>query len=134
MYNIQAIGVISFLALIFLSRFYHEKGMSALNPDEKVKLLDSFSNMRKYYLIPIMFLIGVFYVVKPYLSEHYLVSFFTLLAAILIFALIVSIVSYRKVKRLSLNKEYMKHYYISRAILYIGVIILFTCIGLDIYK
>ena len=46
------VGLIALVIFIMISRFLSEKALKVLSGDEKAKLIDDFSNFRKYSQTP----------------------------------------------------------------------------------
>ncbi len=83
-------GFICFFTLVDYQPVFNENAMKILNPERKAKLLDGFSNMRKYYLIPIVILMCAFF------SDKLLLSAFTLSSFLNLFYSITSFYSYHR--------------------------------------
>ena len=125
------IGLIVFFVLLVASRFLNEKALKILSSEEKVKLLDGFSNMRKYNLIPIIVFIGIYFLMNKYFPQLYLVIFISYFGLLIIFVILTSIITFKKLHKLELPKNYIKKYIFSMIIQYIGITILFTSIILN---
>jgi hypothetical protein len=126
------IGIVIFLLLIVVSRFLNERAIRTLNSEEKVKLIDSFSNMRKYNLIPIIVLIGLFFFLTSYFPEFYLTIIISYFGLLIIFVIITSLRTFKKLHKLELPAIYIKRYIVSMIVQYFGLSILFTSIILSL--
>ena len=108
--------------------------MKILSSDEKARLLDGFSNMRKYYLIPIILLIGVFFLINEFFPELHFYTFIIYLILLIIFIIITSIITFKKLILLKLPNAYIKKFTCSRILQYAGIVILFSSIIIDVFK
>jgi hypothetical protein len=114
-------GYLALLVAIVISRFINEKGYRVLKDDEKLRLMDGFSKTRAYSMIPVLILIGGYYLLmtKSSLDRRLItVIYFSLLIA---FVLLRSIMNQKKMKSLNLPAEYRKCFTISQIISLIGV-------------
>jgi hypothetical protein len=64
-------GYIALFAAIIVSRIINERGYRVLSDEEKVRLMDGFSKTRAYSLIPLLILIGVYYVLMTKTERNY---------------------------------------------------------------
>lgn len=120
--------MIVLLAAIMISRIIHERGFRVLSDEEKVRLMDGFSKARSFSLIPLLVLIGGYYVLmtkadldKGALSMGYL-------GLLIAFVVIRSIMNYQKMKTLDLPDSYRRMFTISQVVSLIGVAYFFYAI------
>jgi hypothetical protein len=114
------LGIIVMLICIVLSRIISEKAHKNLTSEQKVSLIDSFSEMRKYNLLPLAVIFIVFIFAK-YLKPALGMSFYIIfLIAILSFLVGLQIIVFRKLKRLEMPKSYTKIYVLSKIIVLSG--------------
>ena len=66
-------GYIALFAGVIVSRIINERGYRILSNEEKVRLMDGFSKARAYSLIPLLLLIGAYYLLmtKTALDKGY---------------------------------------------------------------
>ncbi len=119
------IGFAVFILCLIGSRIIAEKGIKVLTIEEKGKLVDSFSSMRAYNLIPIVLLVLVYYILltKTSLNEELVNGVYW--AGLLLYVVIIYILTNKKLVSLDLPSKYVKIFNISRIIQYIGIAILF---------
>jgi len=66
-------GYIALFAAVIVSRIINERDYRILSNEEKVRLMDGFSKARAYSLIPLLLLIGAYYLLmtKTALDKGY---------------------------------------------------------------
>jgi hypothetical protein len=113
--------IVVLFASIVVSRIITEKALKRLSPEDKARLLDSFSGYRIFNSalglgIFILWLVTIEFLPhwRSTLTVIFVLSFLVVSAAI-------SVLSYRKMKGLGLPADYIKSYLIGLAIQYVGV-------------
>ncbi len=119
-FSIVGIAVL-FISIIF-SRIISEKAFIQLSPEQKISIVDSFSKMRIYNLIPIAIILLAFFLLEKFLSLNNSVVDFSFLAALSVFLIIFQLLSVRKLKKLDLPEKYINKYFFSRLIVMSGFI------------
>ncbi|OGY87707.1 MAG: hypothetical protein A2233_02045 [Candidatus Kerfeldbacteria bacterium RIFOXYA2_FULL_38_24] len=119
MSTLSTIGLISFLICLFLGRFLNEKALQVLNKDEKIKLMDGFSKMRKYNLIPIIIFTILIILLGRTLQPVTNFIIFILLWIILI--AVTHMFLFSKLKSLQLSDKYIKKIVLAQIIKFLGV-------------
>ena len=126
MFSDSIFGLVLFISAYIISRIISESSLRKLSIEQKAILLDAFSSYRIYSLI------GVFVIVVSYLLASYFLwqydrfvtpFFFGLIILVLIFN---SIFAYNKLRTLDLPGGYLRTFWLSAVIQYIGVIFLFV--------
>jgi hypothetical protein len=121
-------GLIVFVSTYIIGRIINESALRQLTVEQKAALLDSFSAYRIYSLIAIA-VIFVGYILSVYfLSRYdYFVNtfFFALIIGVMLYN---SFFAYRKLYGLKLSPAYMKSFWLSSIIQYIGILVLFASI------
>ncbi len=56
----QMSGIIALLVSLVASRIINEQGYRTLTSEQKIRLMDGFSNARAYSMIPVLVLAGSF--------------------------------------------------------------------------
>lgn len=129
MQGIELIGLVALFGAIIAGRVLSEKAMKQLNADQKVQLMDAFSGIRKYSLIPlVVILVGYLLMVnaKVLTGAWGHVIF---LGGIVAYLLVSQIITYRRLRRLSLPEEYIRTFRFSQVIVLLG----FACwVGLSL--
>ena len=110
------IGLVAFLVCLVASRLISEGSFKRLTSDQKLALMDAFSNMRMYSLVPILavflvFLLAVF--LEPSFNSLFLVPF---LVFILIFVTALQILVFLKLKILELPPRYKTQFILSKIV------------------
>lgn len=98
-----------------------ERGYRTLNDEEKIRLMDGFSKTRAYAMIPVIALIGVYFFLmkKTDLDKTVLsIAYFTLLV---LFVIIRSILSHRKLSKMNLPNSYNNPYTLAQVVSLVGV-------------
>ena len=121
MSNFMILGIIVLFACYALSRFISEKGLKTLNSEQKVALVDEFSNQRKYSFIPIAIILVAYLIIIQLQSEHITFYYFLFLLALIIILAIMHFITSKKLHKLNLPKSYLKFYTVSRIVNYFGL-------------
>lgn len=128
MNDLFLIGVFLLCLCIVISRVLSEKGLKILSDDQKVALLDAFSNMRKYGFIPLVFLFVIFIMADRTYHRLNSIAYFFFIGLLITYFIIIQIITSRKLGKLNLPKSYLKIYLTSRIIYYFG----FACLLIPI--
>lgn len=64
------IAFVLLLGGILISRMMSERALQELYPEQKVQILDSFSDLRKYAMIPFIVLIVAYFLLMAYLPHY----------------------------------------------------------------
>ena len=114
------IGIFLLVALIVASRFISENALKLLSENEKAKILDSFSNFRKYNQIPVLIIFALVLLIE-YLEPEYSVKIFiTLMILFIVFMVVSHLLITKKLNNLNLPRDYRKKYDISRIVYFSG--------------
>ncbi len=132
MSNVFIISIVVLCVCIVISRIMSEKGLKTLSPEQKVSLLDEFSNQRKYSFIPIILILIVYIVVVHFFPEQSVTLYLVFIFCLLAYLVIMNIVTSKKLKKLGLPKSCLKLYLASRFVYYFGLVIFLGSIIIDI--
>ncbi len=121
MSDFSIVGIAVFFISIIFSRIISEKAFIQLSQEQKISIVDSFSKMRTYNLIPIGTILLAFFLLEKYISLNS-IGVFSFLAALSAFLIFFQWLSVRKLKKLDLPEKYIKKYFISRLIIMSGFI------------
>ena len=127
-----ALGLL--LVGLFTGRLLGERAHRHLSAEEKVTLLDSFSQMRVYGYLPLIAIVGIFlgagHLPEDWISPAYYAAW-VLLG--LFFAATTLYVS-RKMKRLGINAEFRRAHLRARCIAYGGFLAYFLIMGFAYHR
>lgn len=115
------------LTSVVVARIVGERGYRSLGPDEKLRLMDGFSANRAYSLIPLVVLIGVFYLVMTTTALPRVavtIGYFVLLVGYVVVRLVLN---HQKMVSLAMPASYMRFYAVAQAISMVGVAV-FLCV------
>lgn len=104
-----------------VSRIINERGMRRLTPEQKLRLLDGFSAARAYSLIPLLVLVGAFWLLssRPEVNKQYLaIGYFSLL---ILFVITRVFLNQRKMGQLDLPQDYRRLFSLSQVVSCLGV-------------
>jgi hypothetical protein len=114
-------NLIILVAAIIISRIIMEKALRPLSPDQKARLVDSFSGYRTWNLAAVLGLAVLYFAGLRYLPQWQAVTSLFFVIAFIVVTGIVSFLSWRKLKSLSLPDGYVKSYLISLGVQYVGI-------------
>jgi hypothetical protein len=114
-------GFIALLVAMIVGRIISERGYRTLNSEEKVRLMDGFSKTRAYSMIPILILIGAYYLLMTktdFDKTMISIGYFSLLIVYIIFR---SIMSHKKLSSMDLPATCRRYFTISQTVSLVGV-------------
>lgn len=118
-----SIGI--FIITIILSRVINEKATKELSEKKKIELIDEFSSMRIYNIVPIFLIIGGFYYAVENTKINSEQLFYAYYFSLILYVLISQTYVYKKLIKLDFPKTYVQKFVFSRIILFVGVAFLF---------
>ena len=113
-------GIVALLVSMVLSRIINERGYRTLSADQKVRLMDGFSAQRAYSLIPMVVLVGAYFLLstKTSLDPTMLAGgYFVLLV---VYVVVRGVLNHRKMKSLEMPDIYRRYFMISQALSVLG--------------
>jgi hypothetical protein len=121
-------GLVVFVSAYIIGRIINEGALRKLSVEQKAALLDAFSSYRIYSLIAVA-VIFVGYIFSVYFLSRYdyfiNAFFFGLIICVMLYN---TFFAYKKLYTLELPAGYMKSFWLSSIIQYIGVLVLFMSI------
>ena len=117
-----------FFILLIVSRILGEKAYKLLNAEEKAKIMDGFSGMRAFALIPLFLIIGLFWFAAKYSVLNEKLIFYGYPIALIVYLAVIHNIVTSKFKKLEFKEEFIKKYLFSRLISYVGIAVLFLVI------
>ena len=119
-------GLTIFVAAYIVSRIVRERALKRLSVEQKARLLDAFSGYRTYFMsaavcLPLLYFVAI--KLWPFTQSLLTPIFFVSFALLLV---IMSWLSFRKLKELSLPTDYIRSFLISSVIQYFGIASLFA--------
>ena len=114
-------GFVALFAAIILSRIIGERGYRRLSDDEKLRLMDGFSKARAYALIPLLILIGVYWLLltKTGIDRNLLTIFY--FALLIGWVLLRTVLNQRKLAALDLPPAYRRTFTVAQVISLLGL-------------
>jgi hypothetical protein len=116
----EASGFVALLVAMAASRIINERAMRSLTPEQKVRLIDGFSGARAYSLIPLVLLVGAFWLLssRPEVDKKYLaIGYFSLL---ILFVIVQVAFSQRKLGQLDLPQNYRRMFSLAQVVSCLG--------------
>jgi len=118
-------GLIAFLVGIVASRYLSERGYSTLSDAEKTRLMDGFSQHRKYSLIPLVLYVLLYLGAVRLFPEHHRDLTHILLGGTVVYMTSTSIWMKRRLKALEIPPSYVKTFLWARGISFVAVLVMF---------
>jgi len=128
------IGIIVLLIFMFVGRWMGANALKELSIEQKIKLLETFTSYRKYVLIPVVVVIGLFLFgleMFPHQRIMLMVFYFVSLVLVLMFS---NFYIFRQLKEVDLPQSYLKRFWISRSLIYSGLGLFLGLTVLDMWK
>ena len=124
-------GLVLLLVGLFAGRYMAERSMKLLSPDEKLKLLDSFSRLRVFGSLPIL-VVGFLFIGMGYLPQSMMwLAYFAAWALIALFFVVIHLYVFRKMREFGINAEFLSAHNKARWVQYSGWIAFFVLITLS---
>ncbi len=117
----QKSGFVAIIGAIIISRIISERGFRRLSDEEKVRLMDGFSAIRAYSMIPILLLIGAYWFIatRTVVSQQYLtIGYFGLFIT---YVVALAFLNQHKLHQLGLPSNYRRAFTIAQAIRFLGI-------------
>jgi len=120
------IGLFSMLLIILIARILSERAMKKLTQDQKVDLLDLFSNRRIYNYVILIGIIGLFVACSKLelISPALNIVIYIVLLTLYIF--INTFLSYRKLKDYDFPDFYIGTYLFTSSLRIVGLVVFFA--------
>jgi hypothetical protein len=109
-------GIIAVLASMIMSSFINERAFRVLSAEQKVRLMDGFSNYRKLAMIPLTILIAAFYLLATQTTIDRQSLFVAYFASLTIYVICSNITIHRKMKSLQMPSEYVYYFSIGQIV------------------
>jgi len=118
------VGMAVFLAAIIVSRIIQERALRRLSTEEKGQLVEAFSGLRLFALVPLAALAGLYFLMMSLeaLTTSMLLTIF--LPAALLFSVVMQVLIHRRLRRLRLHPDYLRAYAIGRGLFLVGFVLL----------
>lgn len=122
------VGMAVFLAAIIVSRIVQERALRKLSTEEKGQLVEAFSGLRLFSLIPLAALAGLYFLMMSLeaLTSTLLLTIF--LPATVLFSVVMQVLIHRRLRSLSLHPDYVRAYAIGRGLFLAAFILLLLSI------
>jgi len=124
------VGLLLLCAAIFASRFLSERATKLLSPQEKLALLDSFSRLRVFGTLPLLFIFFSFFGISHLPAKLMWPAYFAAWASIATYFIIIHRIVLRRMRALGINPDFQKAHTKARWISYFGVLAFFVLITL----
>lgn len=127
-FNDPTFGLIVFVSAYVISRIISEGALRKLSVEQKAALLDAFSAYRIYSLIAVLAIfVGYIFCVYFLARYDYFVNtfFFMLIICLMLYN---TFFAYKKLYPLNLPAGYVKSFWLSSIIQYIGILFLFVAV------
>lgn len=120
------VGLAAFFAGMIASRVLAERALHLLAPDEKLRLLDSFSRFRAFGSIPLVFVVFIFLSLSSFSPQFILPAFFGAWALLAGFIAWQHFFVYRRLRELSISESYRAAFSRAQWVSSLGFIALFA--------
>ena len=119
--TMQASGFIALLLGILGSRIVNERAYQKLDSNEKLRLMDGFSNVRAYSIVPLLVLMAVFWLLMTQTQLSRFVVTMGYFGALVLYIAIRTILNRRKLIELAMPASYRQSFMIAQVISLVGL-------------
>jgi branched-subunit amino acid transport protein len=120
-----AVGMAAFLTAIIVSRILQERALRSLTTEEKGRLVEAFSGMRLFALVPLAALAGIYFVVMGIDAQTTATLLTIYVPTALLVAICMQAVIHRKLHKLQVHADYLRAYTIGRVLVLAGFVLFF---------
>jgi hypothetical protein len=124
----EEVGIGVFLVTMIVGRILNEKAMKLLSVEEKLNLIDAFSSMRAYSLIPIVFIIGGYWLLVKYSEIGDQILSIAYFGSLIMYLAVIHIYSYKVLFKFNYPERFIQAYTVFRVVSFVGIGILFYSI------
>lgn len=110
-----AFGV--FIAAVIVSRILQERALRRLSTEEKGRLVEAFSAYRIFGLLPLAAVAGLYFWMSSMDSMTTATMFAIYVPSALVFAVVMQVLIYRKLRALAVDPGYLKTYSVCRMLM-----------------
>ena len=122
-------GILVFLGSVVVSRLLNERGYRKLDKEQKLRLMDGFSSVRAYSILPIVVILLVYWLLVTKTELNRAVLSYGYFAVLLLHMVGRTVFDQQKMSRLEMPREYQRVYALSQGITFSGLTwFLFTLI------
>lgn len=118
-------GITVFAVLYIVSRVVSERALRRLSNDEKARLVEGFSGFRIFSAVVVLLFVVIFLVAENYLTDLSGMIRLGFPVAIFILLIILSFLTFNKLKSLNIPESYIKTYLLATFLQYLGLAALF---------
>ena len=117
------ISLIIFVVLMLLSRYINSEAIKKLSMEKKAALIDDFSGLSVWSILPLLVLLGGFYFAIEYVENH-LIYLWVLFVLAGFYVVGLQVYIYKKLKKMDYPMSYIKQYILSVFIRFLGLFVL----------
>ena len=128
------IGLFAFVVCVLVSRVLSERAFRALPADQKVTLMDGFSGMRAYSMIPVLGILAVMFGLPQLVPAHPRIGLFVGLGLLLVYVVGMHVVIVRRLRAMEINPKYQRDFMFARHVSHLGMFVLFGCLLYETVK
>ena len=127
--NDPIFGVIVLAWAMVINRILAERARKRLSKDEKAKLLASFSKHRTNGIVVVLVLLLFFYIAGRVAPGSYPILAWMFLGLLILMSVVTTFISFRKLKSMSMPRDYISNFLTRCVIYYAGMgVLLFTLV------
>ena len=123
MNSITWIAFLVLMGAVFMGRYFSEKSYTQLTTEEKGRVMESFAGLRKFSLVPIIGLLGIYYILAVQMGVTSSLLYLLYLGLILVYALGTNLFVYRKIKAIQPKREFVRMQMLGRLVPIIGLLV-----------
>ena len=117
----QMSGFVVFFVAIVVSRIISERGYRTLDSEEKVRLMDGFSKIRSYALIPVLVLVGGYWFLMTQTSVNKQSLSVVYFGLMIVYLIVRCVVNHVKLTQLDLPNDYRRMFTIAQVVSMLGI-------------
>ena len=128
------IGLIGFVICLIASRILSERAFRSLPDEQKVALMNAFSGMRAYALIPLLAILAVMFGLPRLFPGNPHLGLYIGLILLAAYVLFMHVLIVRRLQALQLGGSYQQQFLLARHINHAGMFILVGCLLFDTFQ
>lgn len=114
-------AIIILLATVVVSRIISERGYRGLDSEDKVRLMDGFSQKRMYSMLPLLALIGLYWFLSTQTEFDGQLLTIVYFGLLVLYVIISAVINQKILMRLQMPKDYCRLFSAAQVISLCGI-------------
>jgi hypothetical protein len=122
------VGFVAFLVMAVIARIISARASKSLPPEKKAALVDKFSGISAYGMIPLIVIVAVFFLLQRTTQIDGRILLWGYAGSVIVFIVVSQVISVRRLRELSLERAHLRQYTLARIFALTGLCVLILAI------